>query len=160
MIGIDVADHVGDRHIGRGELLDVPGIPLQPPDRRAVTVRGDPGAADAADRIQRIVVDLASGHHGNPLVEERDQRAQEACLRLPAQAEEDEIVLGEQRVDELGDDRIVVADDAAKEWFAAPQPFNEVLPDFLVHAAPRHGARVDGSAQIAQRGNRTGVGHT
>jgi hypothetical protein len=39
-----------------------------------------------------IVVDLAAGHHRDQLVEQRDERAQQARLGLAAQAEQDEVM--------------------------------------------------------------------
>src|SRR5215475_6748637 len=43
-----------------------------------------------------------------------DQATQDAALRLAAQSEQDEIVLREDGVDQLRNDRIVVADDAGE----------------------------------------------
>ena len=54
-----------------------------------------------------------------PLVEQRRQRAEDARLRLAAQAEQDEVVPREDRVDELRDHGVVVADDAGKQRLAA-----------------------------------------
>ena len=62
--GIDVADHVGDGHVGRGQLLDVALVRSQPGDRRLVAALRDEVAAAPAERPQRVVVDLAAGHHG------------------------------------------------------------------------------------------------
>ena len=53
---------------------------------------------------ERVVVDLAAGHDRDLVVEQRHQRAQQARLRLAAQAEQDEVVLREQRVDQLRND--------------------------------------------------------
>jgi hypothetical protein len=68
---------------------------------------GQPRAARAADRIERIVVDLAARHDRDLVVEQRDERAQQARLRLAAQAEQDEVVLRQQRVHELRHDGVV-----------------------------------------------------
>ena len=48
-----------------------------------------------------IVVDLAAGDDRHPLVEQVDERADHAGLRLATLAEEDDVVRGEQRVLEL-----------------------------------------------------------
>ena len=94
------------------------------------------------------------GITGDPLVEQRDQRAQEPRLGLAAQAEQDEVVLRQQRVDQLRDDGVVVADDAGEQRFARAKFPNEVVADLLVDAPVRHGAALDGAPQLAQRGDR------
>ena len=92
-------------------------------------------AAGGADRRQRIVVNLAAGNHRDPLVEQIDEAAQDAALGLPAQSEQDEVVPGENGVDELRNDGVVVADDAGKERFSGLQLANEVVADFLLDRA-------------------------
>ena len=129
---IDVADHVGDRHVGRRELLDVACLARQPGDRQRVALCGDPRAARAADRRERIVVDLAAGDDRDLLVEQIDEAAQDAALRLAAQPEQDEVVARQDRVDELRDDRLVVADDARKERLARLQLADQVVADLLL----------------------------
>jgi len=95
-------------------------------------------------------VDLAPGDDGHLLVEQLDQAAQDPALRLAAEAEQDEIVSGQNRVDELGDDRLVVPDDAGKERLAPLQLANQVVADLLPDR-PRRPAGV--LAEIAERGN-------
>ena len=63
-------------------------------------------------------MDFAAGDDGQRLVEQRGQRAEQARLRLAAQAEQDEVVAREHGVDHLRDDGVVVADDAGKERLA------------------------------------------
>ena len=63
-------------------------------------------------------MDLAAGHDRDVLVEQIDQAAQDPALGLAAQAEQDEVVPREDGVDELRDDRLVVADDAGKQGLA------------------------------------------
>ena len=65
----------------------------------------------------------------------------------------------QQRVHELRDDRVVVADDAGKERLAGAQLGDQVLADFFVDGAARHAAGLDGAAQLANRGN-LGSDHT
>ena len=102
---------------------------------------GQPRAARAADRVERIVVDLAARHDRDLIVEQRDERAKQARLRLPAQAEQDEVVLRQQRVHELRHDGVVVADDAREERLAGAELADQVLAHFLVHVAARHARR-------------------
>ena len=74
-------------------------------------------AAGAADRPQRVVVDFATGNHGDFRVEQLDQRAQDAALRLAAQPEQDEVVTGQNGVCELRDDGIFIADNSRTDGF-------------------------------------------
>ena len=91
----------------------------------------DPRSARATDGREWIIVDLAAGHHGYPFVEQRDEGSQQAGLRLASQAQQDEVVLREQGVDELRNDGIVVADDPLEQRRIAPQSPDQVLPDFV-----------------------------
>ncbi len=152
---IDVADDVGDGDVGRGQLLDVARLAGEPRERHLVALARDPRAAGAADRIQRIVVNLAAGHDRNLFVEQIDQRAEDAALGLTAQAEQDEVVAREDRIDQLRDDRFVVADDAREQRFARLQLAHEVVADFLFDGA---GLRTDALAQFAERLGKCGHG--
>jgi hypothetical protein len=85
-------------------------------------------------------VDLAAWHDGNLLVEQIGEGAQDAALRLTAQAKEDEIVAGEDRVHQLRHHRLVVADDAGEQRLAGLELADEVVADFLLdrlRAIPR-----------------------
>ena len=156
---VDVADQVADARVGGGELLAVPVAGVPPGDRRLVAFGRKPRAARAADRIERVVVDLAARHGRDVLVEQRDERAQQARLRLAAQAEQDEVVLRQQRVDELRHDGVVVADDPGEERFAGAELGDQVLAHFLVHVAAAHGAVGYGPSQVANGRNPCGSGH-
>ena len=57
---IDVADHVGDGHVRRRQLLDVALVAVPPGDRQIVAGLGDAGLAVGRQRRQRIVVDLGA----------------------------------------------------------------------------------------------------
>ena len=140
--------------------FDVARIARQPGNRRLVAFGRQPRAAGAADRAERVVVDLAARHHRDLVVEQRDQRAQQARLRLAAQAEQDEVVPRQQGVDQLRDDGVVVADDAGEEWLARAQFSNKVLAHLLVDTAAYDRAGFDGAAQLAHGGDRGGFRHT
>ena len=150
--GIDVADHVGDGDVGRRQLFHVPRVARQPRDERVVAFGGDAPAARRADRRERIVVDLTAGHHRQVLVQERRQRAQDPALRLAAETEEDKVVPRQDGVDQLGNDRLVVADDAGEERVSRRQLPDEVVADFVLHRAPRKGVRrgIARPSQIAE----------
>ncbi len=83
---------------------------------QATGVSSPSSAASAWQRPQigrvRMVVDLATGDNRGPLVEQAEQRADQPGLALTAFAEQDEVVSGEQRALDLGDDGVVEADDA------------------------------------------------
>jgi hypothetical protein len=115
---IDVANQVGDRHVGRGELLAIALVPMDPPDRKRVSFGRRAPLADGANRRQRVVVQLAPVDGGDPLVEKANEGSEEAGLRLAAQAEQDEVVSAQDRVLDLRDDRSVVADDAGEAVLA------------------------------------------
>ena len=70
--------------------------------------------------------------YGNLLVEEADERPHQPALGLPLLAEEEHVVPGEQREVDLGDDGVVVADDAGKQLLAAGQGGEEVVVDFVL----------------------------
>ena len=82
---IDIADHVGDRDVRRGQLFHVAVVAVEPGDRRVARFRGHQVAAAAADRRVRIVVNLAAGDVRRPFVEQAGELADETRLGLPAQ---------------------------------------------------------------------------
>ena len=99
--GIDVADQVGDRHVGRGQFFHVAMVGREPGNRRGVPFFGNQLAAAAADRSVGIVVNLAARDVRHLRIEQRRQRAQNAALRLSAQAEQNEVVAREDGVHDL-----------------------------------------------------------
>ena len=83
--GIDVADQVRDRDVGRGQLFHVAVLGREPGNRRGVSFFRHQFAAAAADRSVGIVVDLAARDVGHLRIKQRGQRAQNAAFRLSAQ---------------------------------------------------------------------------
>ena len=83
--------------------------------------------------LVRILVDRRAGNVeiGNRLVEEADERAHQPALGLALFAEEEQVVAGDQGEVDLGDDGVVVADDAGKELVspagALPGSYRESL---------------------------------
>src|SRR5439155_16434063 len=73
-----------------------------------------------------VVVDLAAADDGDALVEQRDQRTQQARLGLAALAEEDDVLAGEDGVLQLRDDAVVVAADAGEEGLAGGELADQV----------------------------------
>jgi len=78
-------------------------------------------------------VNLAAGNDRQMLVEQRHQRAKDAALCLSSQAEQDEVVTGQHGIDQLRNDRVVVADDARKQRLAAAKFCNQVVAHFVLH---------------------------
>jgi hypothetical protein len=122
--GVDVADEVGYGDVGRGELFDVALLGRHPVDGRVVAERGDEVFGELGERRVGVVAQLGAGDVRALRVEQRGERAQDARLGLAAQAEQDEVVPREHRVDHLRDDGVVIADDAGEERLA----FDEVVP--------------------------------
>src|SRR5207237_10523872 len=110
-------------------------------------------AAEFRDRGERVVVHLAPGEDRDLLVEQRDELAQDAALRLAPQTEQDEVVARQERVHELRDDRVLVAHDARELGRAVLEPADEILPQLVLdRAANAGGTRPFGLSQLAQRG--------
>jgi len=69
------------------------------------------------------------------------EAAKDAALRLAAQTEQDEIVTGEERVDDLRNDGVFVAVDAGKQSVAFFDGAQQVAAKFVLYGN-RSGARV------------------
>ena len=97
-----------------------------------------------------IIVNLASRNDGNRVIEKFGQRAKDAALRLAAQAEQDEVVPGQNRVDDLRDDGVFVSDDAGKERGLRAEPCDQVLPDLVLHRTTLDAARGDVASELPE----------
>src|SRR5439155_24950599 len=64
---------------------------------------------------------------GAPFVRQRDQAWNQPALRLAALTEEDDVLAGQDRVFDLGNDRSLEADDAAEEFLAGLDLAHQVL---------------------------------
>ncbi len=95
-------------------------------------------------------------------IEQRRQHADDARLGLPAQSQQDEIVARENRVDDLRRHGLFVADYARKEFLAALQLADQILPQLIFHAAARRSVvlksqlvfkepRVEGKSRIVKK---------
>ncbi len=147
---VEVADEIGDRDVRRRELLHVARVAVEPRDRQAVAGLPDACAARRAEGRQRVIMDLAARDDRDRLVEQTDERAQDAALGLPAQAEQDEIVARQNRVDDLRHDRVVEADDPRKERRARAQALDQVAADLVLDAAPQDPAGGHLRAQLTE----------
>ncbi len=88
--------------------------------------------------MERVVVHLAAGEDRDLLVEQGGQLAEDAALRLSSETQQDEVVAGEDRVDHLGDDGILVADDAGEDLLAGLQHADEVVPHLVLYGPEMH----------------------
>ena len=98
--------------------------------RRALTQRAQTGAYGWS-LISQPAIDR------RPLVEQADKRADQAGLALAALAEQDDVVAGEQRALDLGEDRVVEADDAGKGGSSGGEAVEQVLADLGLDRAVR-----------------------
>ena len=117
---------------GRRQLLQVALFAIQPLDGRVVAVLRDHRAAVLRDRRQGVVVHLAPRDHGHPGIQQSRQLPQNPALRLPPQAQQDEVVTGQNRVRQLRNDRIVVAPDAGEERLAGLEFGDQALAQFVL----------------------------
>ena len=155
---VHLADEVRDRDVGRRELLGVPPVARQPVDRRDVAALGRRAPAPTA-LIGAYGSSLSSPPRttGQPLVEQVDEQPGHAGLALAALAEEDDVLPGEDRVLDRGQDGLVVADDALEDRPAGRQAGDEVGPQLLLDGA-RSPARIaelaDGGGEACGGGGR------
>ena len=129
---VDLADEVGDRSVGGGELLTETPFAVDPLDRSVLATLGRHQPGVLRHRCIRVVVDLAPGDRRRPLVEQADERTDDARLRLAALTEEDDVVAGEQGVLELRQHRVVEADHPVDERLARRDAGQGVRPDLLL----------------------------
>ena len=142
---VDLADQVGDRDVRRRQLLGVAALARQPVDRGRVAVLGDDREGARRDRSRRVVVQLAAADDRDRVVEQADQEAGESGLRLAALAEEDEVLAGDDRVLDRGQDALVIADDAADDRPAQGEPGEQVRAELRLDRARRPAGRAQRS---------------
>ena len=133
---IDVADQVGDGHVGRGQLFHVAMLGSQPGNRRGVFLPGNQFLATLADGRVRVVVNLTARDIGQLGVEQARQGAQDAAFRLSAQPEQNEVMPRQDSVHNLGHHGVVVADDPRKNGAVTKiaQPSHQVLAQLIFHS--------------------------
>ena len=154
---IQVADHVGDGHVGGGQLLHVAAVPRDPLYRGPVSVLLQQLPAVLGDGVERIVVHLAPGEDGDLLVEQCRQRAQDAALRLTPQAEQDEVVARQNGVDHLRHHGILEPDYAGEDLLLRLEHADEVVPHLVLDGAEMHpGLAPFGVLEVGQS---RGLGH-
>src|SRR4051794_33982106 len=104
--GVNLTYQVGDGNVRRSELLAVTLVAADPLDLEVVAFLLNAHAARSRDRLEGVFVELAAGDDRDRLVEKAGQAADHARLRLPALAEEDNVLAAEDRVFELRHNRL------------------------------------------------------
>src|SRR5206468_4212435 len=84
------------------------------------------------------------------------QRTHEPALRLPLFAEEKQVMTGKQADVDFRNDRVLVADDAWKEFRAGRQHAEEVVANLLLDRLRRPAT----GAKFLERGRTCGGGHS
>ncbi len=150
---VDLSDQVSNGDVRGRELLAVALIAVDPRDLDLVAVLGDEIQTSTADGSERVVVDLAARDRGNLRIEEVDERAHDAALRLSSLTEHDHVVAGDDRIRQLRQHRLVIADDAGEERLSGAQSRQQVAAHLLLDVF----AYMAGRAKLADRPS--GDGH-
>ena len=96
-----------------------------------VALGGDQVAGVFRHRLEGIVVDFRAGDDRYGIVEQVDQLAEHPGLGLAPQAQKQHVVLGEDRVANLGDHRLFVAQDIGKQRLARCELGDQVPPHLI-----------------------------
>ena len=113
-----------------------------------VAVALDNRPSSRTDRVGGVVVELAAGNDGQPRIQEPDEQSRQPRLGLPSLAEEDQVVPGQDRVLDRGNDQILVADDAWEGRGARRDARKQIRPQLRLDR-PRAPAR---GVQLRQGG--------
>ncbi len=130
---VDLANQVGDGHIGSGQLLVVTLAPGDPLDRRLFALGRDQVTSIFRYWCEGVVVYFRAGDARNEFIEQRDELAEDAGLGLAAQPQEEHVVFGEDRVLDLRQDGLLVAQDVGKQGFAGLEPGDQVPPHLVFY---------------------------
>ena len=146
---VDLTDQVRDRDVRRGQLLPIPAFPRQPVDRRRVAALGDQVASLTRDGAVGAVVELRPGDDRDLLVEQVGKGAHEPALGLAPFAQQDQVLVGQDRVHHLRGHRVLVAEHARHHRHARGDRLGGVAAHLLGH---RH--RFPTPTRAGRRGNR------
>ena len=112
---VDIADHVGDGDVGRGQLLDVAMIAVEPGDGGLVALLRRSGRGSGGRSAGTGCRGSRSLRHRAHTRRAAGEHADEPRLGLPAQSEQNEVVPRKHGVDHLRNHRVFVADDAGEQ---------------------------------------------
>ena len=143
---IDLTDDVGELRAG-GKPLGVAFRAVPPADRHVVLrAAGNQRPPGRRDGFEGIVVEGNGGiiEVGDPLVKKPAEQPHHAALRLPLFTQKEHVMTGDEGDVDLGDDGVVIADDAGEEFPAVGEGPEKVLPHFLLHrpTPPTGGAQI------------------
>ena len=117
LIGSTIADDVGDRDVGRRELLDVALLAVDPRDRRVVAGFRRSACAPyfeiGANGLSLTSLPATIGIASSSSVTSARRMRDFACPRRPSRMK---LCRREERVDDLRHDRLFVADHALEQW--------------------------------------------
>ena len=106
------------------------------------------------DGIQGVIVHFTPCQNGELGIQELHELPVDPALRLAAEAQEDEVVPGEDGVHQLRNHRLVITHDAGEQASATLKPPGKVLSKLVFH---RQGPEVGGLEFTECR--RSGSGH-
>ena len=132
---VHVADQVCDRNVGRGQLLYVAVFAMNPDDFAGIAVFGDQRPGIGGDRGEGVVMDLASHHAGEPLVQKTRQGTDHPGLGLSSLAQKDQVVAAEKRVLDRRDHGVLVTDDVFEHRLPGANPGQQILAELVADAA-------------------------
>src|SRR5580658_10509219 len=101
---------------------------MAPADRQLITQLGSEATAPDADRLVRVVVDLAAGDSWRPLIEQAGQGANQPGLTLAALPEQDNVVPGDERPLQMRAYGVAEPEYPRKSVFARAQSDDQVRP--------------------------------
>ncbi len=133
---VDLADEVGDRGVGGGQLLAEAVVAVDPVDGSGIAHLGHQVAGVFARRVVGVVVDFAAGDDRHPLVEQAGETADDAGLGLATLTEEDHVVPSQEGVLQLGHHRVLVAQHPCEQGLTGGDAGHRIAADLLLH---RHG---------------------
>src|SRR6476661_3717727 len=116
---IDIAYHVGDGYIRRGQFLHIPVFGRKIANRCFLTHLCNQFAAAAADRMIWIIVDFTALDIRHEGIEQRSEHADQARLGLSSQPEQDKVMTGKYGVYDVRHHAVFEADDARKQSLTA-----------------------------------------
>lgn len=128
---VDLADDVSE--LGSGsQSLGVAPVTVPPPDWGVRIANCIP--ASLRDRRVGIFMDRAAWdiEIRDPLVEESNEAPHQSTLGLALFTEEEQIMTCQDRDHKFGNDRLIVTDDAWKEFVTVLQSGEEVIAEFVL----------------------------
>ena len=113
--GVNLADEVRDGNVRRRQLLRVALVAPYPSDVHVVALVAQLLLALRAYGVERVAIQLATRHSRNRVVHQIHHVPNEAGLRLPALAKQDDVLPREDGVLQLRNHRVVEPHDARKQ---------------------------------------------